>query len=153
MSEALAAQKANPKKIFIDFYADWCEPCKIMDQKTYANPIIAEQLNKNFYPVKFNAEEGKELRIYEKIFANPKYISGKRKNTLHDFAKYMNVSTLPATVFLDERGAPITILNGLLLPKEIEPYLKMMYSDAYKKIRTKAQWDDYQKKFSSQIKE
>ena len=32
MDEALAAQKEEPKKIFMDVYTTWCGPCKMLDK-------------------------------------------------------------------------------------------------------------------------
>lgn len=56
LSEAMEKVKTQPKPIIMDFYTDWCGWCKQMMRTTYANPDIAQYLNTNFYPVKFNAE-------------------------------------------------------------------------------------------------
>lgn len=153
IEEALEAQKTQPKKILIDFYTDWCGPCKIMDNKTYGHPVISEFLNDKYYPVKFNAEEKKQIEIFGRKFVNENTAHKKGRNSLHEFTQFMNVGAVPSTVFLDENGAPITILQGELSAKELEPYLTLISNDLFKKIKTRQEWEDFQKKFKSNIKD
>lgn len=153
ISQALEAQKKSPKKILIDFYADWCEPCKEMEKKTYNHPEIAKIINENFYAVKFESDGNETINFLGHKFTNPEYKSKKGKSTLHQFSKYMNINMIPTMVFLDEKTDPITSLSGFLKAKEVEPYFSMIASDEYKTIKSRKEWEAYQKKFKSKIKE
>ncbi|QOW09331.1 thioredoxin family protein [Kaistella flava (ex Peng et al. 2021)] len=153
LEEAINAQKIVPKKILINFYTDWCAPCKVMDKNTYNQPVIAAYLNENYYPVKFNAERKEKVTVFGRTFVNSDLEAGKKKNAMHDFTKYMNVNAIPSAVFLDEAGNPITILQGALSAKELEPYIPFIANNEFKKINTRAQWENYQKKFKSSIKD
>lgn len=152
LADALAAQKTTPKKIMIDFYADWCSSCETMEKYTYNQAEITDLLNENYYAVKFNSESDEIVQLFGRKFINSEYKTGQTKNSLHEFTKYMNVTTVPTTVFLDEKGKPITMLQGALTAKELEPYVTFIVTDEFKKIKTKEEWQNYQKKFKSIIK-
>ena len=153
LAQALAAQKKEPKKIIIDFYADWCAPCKEMDKFTFNHPEIAKIINEKFYAVKFESDGNETLSFAGHTFTNSDYKGKKSKNGLHQFSKYMNITMIPTMVFLDEKTDPITSLSGFLNAKEVEPYFSMIASDEYKTIKTKNEWEGYQKKFKSKIKD
>ena len=153
LEQAMAAQQEKPKKIFIDFYANWCGPCKIMDKNTYGHQEIANFLNENYYAVKFDAEGKESVTVFGRIFSNPEFSSGKKRNSMHDFTKFMNVNSVPSIVFLNEQSMPITNINGFLTAKELDPYLRIISSDEYKKFKSRAEWENYQRKMKSTIKE
>lgn len=153
LEEALKAQETQPKKILIEFFANWCGPCKTMEKNTFGHPVISALINENYYPVKFNAEGNDAFTIFGRSFSNPGFVEGKYKNSIHDFTKFMNVNAIPSLVFLDEQSMPITVLQGALTARELEPYLPFISKDEYKKISTRKEWENYQSKFRSSIKD
>lgn len=124
-----------------------------MEKNTYNHPSIAEYLNANYYPVKFNAEGNEKFEIFGKSFSNPGFREGKKRNPMHEFTKFMNVNAVPTVVFLDEQSNPITLLQGALTAKELEPYIPFFANNEYLKIKSREEWEAYQKKFKSKIKD
>ncbi|MDP9957766.1 thioredoxin family protein [Epilithonimonas hungarica] len=153
LSQALEAQKKEPRKILIDFYADWCAPCREMEKYTFNHPEIAKIINQYYYAVKFESDGNESVTFAGHKFTNPDYKSKKGKNGLHQFSKYMNINIIPTMIFLDENTDPITSLSGALKAKEVEPYFTMIAKNEYKNIKTRKEWESYQRKFKSKIKE
>ena len=72
---------------------------------------------------------------------------------MHEFTQFMNVNAVPTVVFLDEKSNPITLLQGALTAKELEPYIPFFANNEYLKIKSREEWEAYQKKFKSKIKD
>ena len=45
------------KLLLVKFYADWCVPCKWMDETTFSDPDIVNKINNNFVALKVNIDD------------------------------------------------------------------------------------------------
>jgi len=59
---ALKKAKYEKKIIFLDAYASWCGPCKIMAATTFKNKEVGKFFNANFINFKMDMEKHKEGR-------------------------------------------------------------------------------------------
>jgi thiol:disulfide interchange protein DsbD len=76
--EELQRAKEMKKPVMIDFYADWCIPCKELDKFTFSDDQVAQQA-KNFVTIKadlthYESEQTNELRERFKIKGVPTII-------------------------------------------------------------------------------
>ena len=65
-ANALEKAKAEDKLIFVDGYAVWCGPCKVMAKKIFPLPEVGDYFNKNFINVKMDMEKGEGLSFRKK---------------------------------------------------------------------------------------
>ncbi len=129
--EAVVQTQKQPKKILIDIYTSWCGWCKKMERRTYAQPHIAQYINKNYYPVKFNAERKDTIILGKDTLTS-------RKGT-HELAlKLMKgKASYPTTVFLNEKMQMIQPIPGFIGPKKMDLILKYFGEDHHKKRKFK----------------
>ena len=154
IEKAQELQQKVPKNIIMDIYTNWCGPCKLMDKYTFQNPDVAKYLNENFYSVKFNAEGNEIVNFKGKKFTNSNYNEKliNRRNSTHDFARYLGVSGYPTVVFFDKDSNPIAPITGYLNPNQIEIYLNLFSNEAYNDIKSQEDFKKFMDNFESKFK-
>lgn len=73
---AVKKASAQKKYIFVDCYATWCGPCKMLKIQTFSNKKVADFFNEKFVNVSIDMEKGQGPKLAEqwKIQAYPTLI-------------------------------------------------------------------------------
>ena len=149
MDEALALQQKSPKKILIDMYTSWCGPCKMLDRNTFTNKDLINFVNTHYYAVKFNAEGNEVVNFKGQKFTNPNYKpeKAKRRNSAHQFSRYLGVNAYPTMVFLGLDAELIAPIPGYQTAQQLELYLKLFKDDTYKQMSSQEAFNNYYSAF------
>ena len=86
---ALAKAKKEKKYVFIDFYATWCGPCKMMDRQVYTDSAMAKAAAK-YVNRKVDAEKGEGINL----------------------AKRYGIAAYPTMVIVDAAGKEVNREQG-----------------------------------------
>lgn len=84
-STILAKAKKENKLVFIDAYASWCGPCKLMVKNVFPQKAVGDYYNSHFVNAKIDMEKGEGIEL----------------------AKKYNVKAFPTYLFVDGNGEVI----------------------------------------------
>jgi len=63
------------KPILMDFYTDWCPPCKKLSEVTFKDKKVLDYFNKNrFILIRVNPEKDREAEAHFKVYSYPTLI-------------------------------------------------------------------------------
>lgn len=75
-SSLMKKAKAENKLVFVDAYASWCGPCKLMAKNIFTKPAVGDYYNANFINTKIDMEKGEGVALAKKygVKAFPTYL-------------------------------------------------------------------------------
>lgn len=93
-NEVLKQANSENKYIFIDGYATWCKPCKMMDAGVYPSKAVGKLMNDKFISVRVQTDQSSEDDDYTKSwYKEAAQLTGKYR-----------LNALPALLFLSPDG-------------------------------------------------
>jgi len=89
---ALKKAQSQNKLVFVDIYATWCGPCKMIRQYTFTDSAVGDFFNKNFVNVSIDGEKGVGPQL----------------------AQQFAINAYPTLVVTDATGKPVLLTVGFL---------------------------------------
>ena len=94
---AVKKASAQKKYIFVDCYATWCGPCKMLKIRTFTNRKVADFFNKNFINVSIDMEAGQGPALAQK----------------------WQIQAYPTLIIFDENAKPVLGTMGFMGPDDL----------------------------------
>ncbi len=112
MQEFERLASVQGKMLFVDVYAKWCAPCKMMDREVYTDSLLASYMNAYFINVRMDGETD-----YGRVYAEENKLQG-----------------YPSVFVFSSSGDPISSIVGYTDAPELKNRLESAAAN-YRKIR------------------
>tara|TARA_Y100000739_G_C20594320_1_gene459537 strand:- start:343 stop:777 length:435 start_codon:yes stop_codon:yes gene_type:complete len=103
------------KPVVVFIHTDWCKYCLMQEQITFKDSLIVNELNKNYYCVKLNAESNEQIYFLNRIY--------KKKGNSHSLSWILgaqnNELLFPTTVVLSPQFKITNRWVGYLSKEEL----------------------------------
>ncbi|MDQ1854970.1 thioredoxin family protein [Chryseobacterium sp. WLY505] len=101
-ASVMAKAKKEKKLVFIDAYASWCGPCKLMVKNIFPLQSVGDYYNSHFINAKIDMEKGEGIEL----------------------AKKYNVKAFPTYLFIDGNGEAVHRTLGYVEEKDFIQFAK-----------------------------
>ncbi len=92
--ETLVKSKEENKPIFLDVWAVWCAPCKMLKKNTFPDEEVGKYFNGNFINISLDGEKGDGAALVKKF----------------------GIQAYPSLIILNTEGKPVAYYPGYLKP-------------------------------------
>lgn len=103
---AVKKASAQKKYIFVDCYATWCGPCKMLKMRTFTNNRVADYFNKNFINVSMDMEAGQGPAL----------------------AQQWKIQAYPTLIIFDQNAKPVLGTMGFMKPDDLMAFAEQALS-------------------------
>ncbi len=105
LTSAMEKAKKEGKLLFVDFYASWCSPCRLMDEYTFTDPELARYMSDKYVSVKVNIDD------FDGFAYKQQY----------------NINLLPTLIVMNCDGKEIERKEEGLVPSTLSAFLNKHY--------------------------
>jgi len=106
----------NPKPFVIFIHTNWCKICNLMENSTFKNKEIIQQLNQNFYFISFNAEDRKDIKFNKNEF---KFKPKGTNSGIHELAELLSNQNYPNITILNPDYSILTQIESFVNAKTL----------------------------------
>ncbi|MHA6248207.1 thioredoxin family protein [Pontibacter sp. CAU 1760] len=121
--ELQAKLRTEKKPLLIFIETDWCKYCKLQQNTTFSDPMLVQELNKNFYCLRLDAEHRQPIRFLNRTYQPT-------STGYHELAELLAMEggtvSFPTTLLLDMNLQLYQRFRGFIAAKELRRELKAL---------------------------